>query len=166
MAKLITARKIDSDISGHLKDLCNGNYHYNNNNLTTAEVILKIGTVLTGFSEVEVYDEAGYPVGVPYSTFKQMLIRKKADLGSKRFQTMAERPKFKTVYDCLMGTRDFYSIYGSVHGFLIKNNAKNPTGREHDILRGMILSVGAAILGISAADIMDIIRGKYAGLIH
>lgn len=166
MAKQITSIRMDSDVRGYLRDLGQGNCYYNNSNLITTEVILKIGSVLTGFPDSEVYNETGCLVGVPYGAFKQMLIRKKVDLGSKRFQVMAERPKFKTVYDCLMDTRDFYSIYGSVHGLLIKNNARSSSSREHDILRGMTLSVGAAILGISAVDIIDMIHRKYAGLIH
>lgn len=166
MAKQIIPVGMDSDISEYLEDLAYGNHYYNNGNLTTSEVILKIGVALTGLPEKEVYGVMLYPIGVSYSTFKQMVLREREDLGSKRFQSMAERPKFRAVYDCLMGTRDFYSIYGSVHGFWIKNNAKNPSGVKHDILDGMILSVGAAILGISAADIMDIIHGKYSGLIH
>lgn len=166
MANPIIPVGMDSDIGEYLKDLAYGNNYYNNGNLTTYEIILKIGVALTGFPEEEVYDGMWYPIGISYSTFKQMVLRERADLGSKRFQIMAERPKFRAVYDCLMGTRDFYSIYGSVHGFWIKNNAKNPSGVKHDILDGMILSVGAAILGISAADIMDIIHGKYSGLIH
>lgn len=165
MAKQIIPVGMDSDIIEYLKYLADGNYYYNNGNLTVHEVILKIGVALTGLPEKEVYDGMRYSVVVSYSTFKQMVLRERTALGGKRFQTMAERPKFRAVYDCLMETRDFYSIYGSVHGFWIKNNAKNPSGVKHDILDGMILSVGAAILGISTSDIMDIIHGKYSGLI-